>query len=147
MVPQNTAKSRITRRISSVLADRATFLAGNALLCPWQWGNSRGHAKFHQRSSEASYDENNHSSYPAARGVARGVAGVRIAPGVKGAPMMPTNCTKLLFYRIILVWLPKKLLLIDVLAPPHWQKNRWDLPKIWKCWVQVPQLKIYFVFK
>ena len=48
--------------------------------------------------------------------------------------MKPTISTKLLFYRIILVCFSKKALLIDVLAPPHWQKNRYNLQKIWKIW-------------
>ena len=42
---------------------------------------------------------------------------------VEGAPMKPTISTKLLFYRIILVFFQKKSLLIDVLAPPHKQKT------------------------
>ena len=58
------------------------------------------------------------------RGVARGGGGAN-RPGrrVEGAPMKPTISTKLLFNRIILVCFSKKALLIDVLAPPHWQKT------------------------
>ena len=42
---------------------------------------------------------------------------------VEGAPMKPTISTKLLFYRIILVYFSEKSVLINVLAPPHWQKQ------------------------
>ena len=59
------------------------------------------------------------------RGVARGGGGGANRPGrrVEGAPMKPTISTQLLFYRIILVGFPKTSLLIDVLAPPYWQKT------------------------
>ena len=75
------------------------------------------------------------------RGVARGRGrGGANRPGrrVEGAPMKPTIIsTKLLFHRIILVCFSEKSVSIDVFPPQHWQKNRYDLPKIWKCWVQI----------
>ena len=57
------------------------------------------------------------------RGKARGRGANRPGRRVERAPMKITISTKLLFYRIILVYFSKKSVLIDVLAPPHWQKT------------------------
>ena len=53
--------------------------------------------------------------------------------GPKGCQqVVQSYCLK----KIILVCFSDKSLLIDVLATPHWQKNRWS-SKIWKCWVKM----------
>ena len=64
--------------------------------------------------------------------------------GAKGASKLCKKlCKVTVLYNNFGLFLRKKSLLIDVLAPPHLQKTH-GLPKIWKCWTKMapPLLKI-----